>query len=63
VWELCGLVQVVFLIRIMEFEVEKLGADPIVAPNVLLIVVEALPIAAALVNLLWGEVADGAASH
>jgi hypothetical protein len=60
---LCRLVQVVFLIRIMEFEVEELGADPIVASNVLLIAIEALPLAAALVNLLRGEAADGASSQ
>jgi hypothetical protein len=44
--------RVVFLIYIMELEVEELGIDPIVGPNVLLVAIEALPVAVVLVCLI-----------
>jgi hypothetical protein len=55
--------RVVFLIYIMELEVEELGIDPIVGPNVLLVAIEALPVAVVLVCLIRRKAANGLAAH
>jgi hypothetical protein len=47
-------------IVVVNLQTEELGTDSVVAPHVLLITVEALPVASTLVHLCWREAADRA---
>jgi hypothetical protein len=49
---LVGIFREVVFVDFMDFQVEQPGADAIVAADILLVAIEALPVSPALINLL-----------